>query len=183
MRTNHHTYRRIPGLALAAFTAATIAGCTLAPSPVDEPAPTASPVDEAALPDQPEGTFGKGAVTYPDGLTVKLSTPETFDPSPSAYTEGNAPYYVKFTVSITNETDERFDPFMTSISVASGDTEGTMVFDTVNGLSAPPETDIAPGEARSWVVAFGVDDPADLTAEVSLNDFVHDAAMFKLRAS
>lgn len=184
MRPNHHTYRRIPGLALAAFTAATIAGCTLAPTPVvDEPAPTASPVDDAELPDQPEGTFGDDGVTYPDGLTVKLSVPETFDPSPSAFTEGDAPYYVRFTVSVVNDTDERFDPVLTSVSVASGETEGAMVYDVVNGLSSPPETDIAPGEARSWVVAFGVTDPADLTAEVSLNDLLHDAAMFELRAS
>jgi hypothetical protein len=31
------------------------------------------------------------------------------------------------------------------------------------------------------VVAFGVTDPNDLTAQVALNDLVHDAAMFKLR--
>jgi hypothetical protein len=183
MRTNYHTHRTIPGLALAAFTAATIAGCTMAPAPVvDEPAPSATVVDDAAetLPDQPEGTFGK-ALEYPDGMTVKLSKPEQFDPPATAYVDASTPYYVKFTVSITNDTDQRFDPVLTSISVASGETEGAMVYDVSNGLSNTPTTSIPPGEVRSWVVAFGVTDPNDLTAQVALNDLVHDAAMFKLR--
>lgn len=183
-RKNYHHHRTIPGLALAAFAAATLAGCTLPPVPVDEPAPTASAVDapvvDAPAPGQPEGTFG-GSVKYDDGLTVKLSQPETFAPDETAFTEGNNPHYVKFTVTITNDTDERFDPLMTYISLASGDTEGTPVFDVVNGLSSPPETAIVPGKSRSWVVAFGVTDPDDLTAQVGMGDMVHDDALFTLR--
>lgn len=183
MRTNYHTHRTIPGLALAAFTAATIAGCTMAPVPaVDEPAPSATVVDDAVetLPDQPEGRFGK-PLEYPDGMTVKLSKPEQFDPPASAYAEANMPYYVKFTVSITNGTDQRFDPLLTSVSVASGETEGSPVYDVSNGLSVGPDTVIPPGDVRSWVVAFGVTDPDDITAQISLNDLVHDDALFALR--
>jgi hypothetical protein len=183
MRTNYHTHRTIPGLALAAFTAASIAGCTMAPAPVvDEPAPSATVVDDATetLPDQPEGTFGK-ALEYPDGMTVKLSKPEQFDPPATAYVDASTPYYVKFTVSITNDTDQRFDPVLTSVTVASGETEGSPIYDVSNGLSVTPTTSIPPGEVRSWVVAFGVTDVDDITAEVALNDLVHDAAMFTLR--
>ncbi len=184
MRTNYHHHRRIPGLALAAFTAATLAGCTMAPAPVvDDPAPSASPVDAAAAeprPDQPEGTFGTGAVEYPDGLKVNLSEPETFDPPATAYADANQPYYVKFTVSLTNDTDERFEPILTSVTLASGETEGSPIYDVSNGLSVAPTTAIPPGEVRSWVVAFGVTDPDDLTAQVALNDLVHDDAMFGL---
>lgn len=187
MRRNYHHHRAIPGLALAAFTAATLAGCTLPPVPIDEPETTASavaaPVDEPAAPapGQPEGTFGKGAVKYDDGLIIKLSQPEPFTPDETAFTEGNNPHYVKFTVTITNNTNERFDPLLTYISLASGETEGTAVYDVVNGLSSPPETAIVPGKSRSWVVAFGVTDPDDLTAQVSMGDMVHDDALFTLR--
>lgn len=184
MRRNYYRHRGIPGLALAAFTAATIAGCTMAPVAVDEPQATAvaDAVDEQAeLPNQPEGTFGKGAVKYDDGVTVKLSQPETFDPSESAYTEGNNPHYVKFTVTVKNDSNERVDPVLMYVSLASGETEGAPVYDVVNGLSSPPETAISPGDTRSWVVAFGVTDPADLTAQVSMNDLVHDDALFRLR--
>jgi hypothetical protein len=183
MRTNYHPHRTIPGLALAAFTAATIAGCTMAPAPVvDEPAPSATVVDDATepLPDQPEGRFGK-ALTYPDGMRIKVSKPEQFDPPASAYADENTPYYVKFTVSITNDSDQRFDPVLTSVTVASGETEGSPIYDVSNGLSVTPTTSIPPGEVRSWVVAFGVTDVDDITAEVALNDLVHDAAMFTLR--
>jgi hypothetical protein len=184
MRINHHTHRTIPGLALAAFTAATIAGCTMAPAPaVDEPAPSATVVDDddaETLPDQPEGRFGK-ALTYPDGMRIKVGKPEQFDPPASAYADENTPYYVKFTVSITNDTDQRFDPVLTSVTVASGETEGSPIYDVSNGLSVTPTTSIPPGEVRSWVVAFGVTDVDDITAEVALNDLVHDAAMFTLR--
>ena len=185
MRRNYYRHRGVPGLALAAFAAATIAGCTMAPTAVDD-APTAAvdAVDEAPadeLPNQPEGTFGKGAVKYDDGVTIKLGTPETFDPSESAYTEGNSPYYVKFTVSVENGSNERIDPVLMYVSLASGETEGVAVYDVVNGLSSPPETAISPGDARSWVVAFGVTDPDDLTAQVAMNDLVHDDALFTLR--
>lgn len=185
MRRNYHRYRAIPGLALAAFTAATIAGCTMAPVAVDD-APTAAvdAVDEAPadeLPNQPEGTFGKGAVKYDDGVTVKLSTPETFTPSDSAFVEGSSDHYVKFTVTVKNASNERVDPVLMYVSLASGETEGMPVYDVVNGLSSPPETAISPGDTRSWVVAFGVTDPADLTAQVSMNDLVHDDALFRLR--
>lgn len=185
MRRNYQRHRAIPGLALAAFTAATIAGCTMAPTAVDDPAPTAvadavdAPADE--LPNQPEGTFGKGAVKYDDGVTIKLGTPETFNPSGSAFVEGNTPHYVKFTVTVVNDSDERVDPVLMYVSLASGETEGVPVYDVVNGLSSPPETAITPGDTRSWVVAFGVTDPDDLTAQVSLNDLSHDDALFRLR--
>lgn len=183
MRTNYQHHRTIPGLALAAFTAATIAGCTMSPAPVvDEPVPSASVVDNTAepRPDQPEGTFGKGAVEYPDGLKIRVSTPETFNPPSTAFTDTSLPHYVKFTVSITNGTQERLDPILTSVSLASGETEGSAIYDVSNGLSVSPETSIPPGEVRSWVVAFGVTDPDDLIAEVAINDLVHDAALFEL---
>lgn len=188
MRTHHYRRRAVPGLALAAFTAATIAGCTLAPAPVQAPEATAAadvvddaPADTDELPDQPEGTFGKGAVAYPDGLTVSLSKPEPFEPSEGAYVDAEAPHYVKFTVTVKNGSDERVDPILMYVSLASGETEGVAVFDVVNGLSSPPETTITPGDTRSWVVAFGVTDPDDLTAQVSMGDYVHDDALFRLR--
>lgn len=185
MRRNYYRHRGIPGLALAAFTAATIAGCTMAPTAVDD-APTSAvdAVDEAPadeLPNQPEGTFGKGAVKYDDGLKIRLSTPETFNPSETSYADGDAPHYVKFTVSITNGTDERIDPILMYVSLASGETEAVAVYDVRNGLSSPPETVISPGDTRSWVVAFGVTNPDDLTAQVAMNDLVHDDALFTLR--
>lgn len=182
MRTNHHTYRTIPGLALAAFTAATIAGCTLSPAPVvDEPTPAATVVDDAAetLPDQPEGRYGK-TLKYPDGMKLTVSKPEQFDPPASAYADESMPYYVRFTVTITNDSSERFDPVLTSVTVASGQTEGSPIYDVSNGLSVTPTTSIPPGEVRSWVVAFGVTDVDDITAQVALNDLVHDPAMFTL---
>jgi len=180
MRTNYHAHRTIPGLALAAFAAATIAGCTMAPAPaVDEPAPSATVVDDAAetLPDQPEGRFGK-PLKYPDGMRIKLSEPEQFDPPPGAYIDATMPYYVKFTVSITNGSVRRFDPILMSISVASGETQGSPLYDVSNGLSVTQDTVIPPGDVRSWVVAFGVTDVDDITAQVSLNDLVHDDALF-----
>lgn len=184
MRRNYYHHRTIPGLALAAFTAATLAGCTLPPQPIEAPESTtvAEPVDEPVTPTagQPEGTFGK-AVKYDDGLTVKLSQPEPFTPDETAFTEGKSDQYVKFTVTITNDTDERFDPLMTYISLASAGVEGTPVYDVVNGLSSPPETVIVPGDSRSWVVAFGVTDPDDLIAQVGMGDLVHDDALFTLR--
>lgn len=179
-RTNYHAHRTIPGLALAAFTAATIAGCTMAPAPaVDEPAASATVVDDAAdtLPNQAEGRFGK-PLKYPDGMRIKVGTPEQFDPPAGAYIDASMPYYVKFTVSITNGSSERFDPILTTVSVASGESEGSPLYDVRNGLSIAPDTVMPPGDVRSWVVAFGVTDVDDITAQVSLNDLVHDDALF-----
>jgi hypothetical protein len=181
VRTNYHHHRTIPGLAIAAFTAASIAGCAMTPVPVEQPEPTPVADIEEELPEQPEGTFGKGAVTYPDGMTVRLSKPEAFTPPAGSYVEGDAPHYVKFTVSVTNDTKDRFDPILTHISVASGQVEGVAVHDVSNGLSNTPSTILPPGDVRSWVVAFGVTDLDDITAQVALNDLVHEPAMFTLR--
>lgn len=171
--------RTTAAVALAAALAG-LTGCTMPPQPAHDPTMTADDDVTATVVDQPEGIMGKGYVSYADGVNIAMSKPESYTPSSTAYTDQDRPYYVRIKVTVTNGSDERIDPILASVTAASGDTEAVPVIDTESGLTGAPTTDIRPGHKRSWDVAFGVDDPDDLTAEFALNDLVHDSALFML---
>lgn len=171
--------RTTAAVALAAALAG-LTGCTMAPQPAHDPTMTDDDDVTATVVDQPEGIMGKGHVSYPDGVNVAMSKPESYTPSRTAYTEQDRPYYVQIKVTVTNGSDERIDPILANVTAASGDTEAVPVIDVEGNLSSTPTTDIRPGHKRSWDVAFGVDDPDDLTAEFALNDLVHDSALFMM---
>ncbi|WP_043110033.1 DUF4190 domain-containing protein [Paraoerskovia marina] len=116
-------------------------------------------------------SFGS-TYTYDDGLAVTISEPESFTPGEWAFGGEDAPAHVKFTITVDNGTDEPFDPSLFTTSLASGGAESDSVYD--DDISGSPDTKVMPGKSVSFVVGYGVEDPDDLTMEVSPDFLEHE---------
>jgi hypothetical protein len=136
--------------------------------------------DDAASGEEVE-TLAAGlgeTVTYPDGLAVSVSGAEPFTPTEwAAGTEGFT-QFVRMDVTITNGTDEAFDPSLAFVTASSGGVEASSVFDSEAGVGGGPTTQVLPGASVTFAVAFGVSDPADLVVEVEPGPFEYDSALF-----
>jgi hypothetical protein len=139
------------------------------------------PVVEQTSEPEPEPEYGGfgGAIdgyTWDDGISVYLSGLEEFTPSEwAAFDE--SPAYVRFTITLINNSSEPFDPAMFTETVQSGNAEGSAVFDTDAGLEGAPMTSVLPGREVSWIVGYGVADPADLVVQLAPS-WDHDDAIF-----
>ena len=108
--------------------------------------------------------FGEPA-NYDDGLTIIVSKPKTFVPSPNVAT-GDESKYVKFTVRLVNTSKRRFLPTDVSVMVASRGGQAGEVFDAEQEIIGPPPNAVPPGGKARWVQVFGVEDPADVSVVV-----------------
>jgi hypothetical protein len=108
--------------------------------------------------------FGE-AYRYEDGLTLTISGPEEFTPSPKAKTggEGN---FVKFTLQVDNGTAKKFKPASVTVTVTSGGGQAGDVLDKKQGMTLAPGKPVKPGGQISWVQGFGVIDPQDVAVVV-----------------
>ena len=111
------------------------------------------------------GLFGQ-TYQWSDGLEVTVSAPEPFTPSETAAVD-EAPAFVRFTITIANNTSATFEPTLFTVGVQSGDREGSQVFDSANGLTGTPSTAVLVGRQSTFEVGFGVQDPADIVMEVT----------------
>ncbi|RXR28088.1 DUF4190 domain-containing protein [Oerskovia turbata] len=133
--------------------------------------------DSVAGAPSPALTFGDAAV-YEDGLEVGVSAPAAFTPSDTAAGDEGFTQFVRVDVTLTNGTAETFDPTFTYVTLSSGGTEGSQVFDAANEISSTPSTSVLPGQSVTFPVVFGVTDPADLTMEVNVGAWEYDAILF-----
>ncbi|MFZ5850350.1 MAG: hypothetical protein ACOYY2_03010 [Actinomycetota bacterium] len=177
--------RLIP-LALGALL---LAGCTSGSAGDAEPTGTNAPAaTTAAAESEPEppaettpaapayAAFGQ-TYTWDDGLAVTVSPPAPFTPSETAaFTE--SPAYLAFEVKVVNGTAEPYEPAVLYLTLQSGNTEASQVFDVGEaGLAGPPATPLLPGREAVFKVGFGVADPADLVMQVAPG-FEYDPAIF-----
>ncbi|KZM35463.1 hypothetical protein [Oerskovia enterophila] len=149
----------------------------------EAPADEDAAVDEAPADPAPEDVpalalaFGETA-TFEDGLAVAASVPAAYTPSEWAAGAEGFTQFVRIDITLTNGTDEAFDPTLTYTTLSSAGVEGSQIFDSQNGLEGGPTTSLLPGQSVTFPVAFGVNDPADLTLEVSPGAFEYDSVIF-----
>ena len=145
-------------------------------TPVDSPAEPADTPEPEPLPDY--GNFTDlNAMTYDDGLGLQVDSLEEFTPSEfAAYDE--APAYLRFTMTITNETGAEFDPSLFTTTAQSGGREASEIFDSESGLEGAPMTTILPGGSVEFAIGYSVEDPADFVLEVSPS-FDHESTIFR----
>lgn len=142
------------------------------PAPViDTPEPTPTPERPAY------GEFGGVGFTYDNGITITLSAPAAYEPSDSAFAEGDFDAYVSFDVTITNDSVDPFDPSGLYATMSSGGREAVQSFDSELGLAGQPQTQVLPGRSVTWSEGWGVADPADLTYQIAPS-FEYEAALF-----
>jgi hypothetical protein len=183
--------KMILALLTSAALAAGLSGC-FAPAELDEgPAPTPpaaadAPVAEDAVGDTAEapevetpeltlGTLGGDGFVYDDGLKVVISAGEAYQPSEwAAYDE--APGYLRFVVTLQNDTAGVWDPSMFTTTLSSGGMEMSEVFDSEK-LGESPYTPLLPGQSVSFSIAYGVLDEKDTVLSVS-PDWDHESVLF-----
>jgi len=141
----------------------------------DKPKPSvAAPVDELTTPSQtPEADdmlrgFGE-AITWVNDVSISVSHPTPFQPS--EYAAGVVDGYaaVVFTIVLTNNSGEVYDPMVYN-RVSSGGAEASSIFDTSNPvgeIAGSPHTAVLPGQTVQWLEAYSVADPAAITFETS----------------
>ena len=114
-----------------------------------------------------DAVFGD-VLEYDDGLVVTVGAPQDYTPSDTAYVDGPAPAaFVAFDVTIVNGTGRDFEPIGFLLTLQSGSTEESQVFDTERGLDGTPYTTLLPGREVSFRVGFGASVPDDLVLEVT----------------
>lgn len=114
-------------------------------------------------------------VTFEGGSTLTVEAPVKFRPKRFAAGGEAFPAHVKYKATFTNNTDEVFDPALSSGSVSSAGIEGDSVFQ--DGLDAP-DNPVLPGKSVTWWMGYGVQDPADTQLTVSLGFLDYEDAIF-----
>ncbi len=129
--------------------------------------------DEAASDD---GVYAFGdTVTFEDGSTLTVEAPVKFRPKRFAAGGEAFPAHVKYKATFTNNTDEVFDPALSSGSVSSAGIEGDSVYQ--DGLDAP-DNPVLPGKSVTWWMGYGVQDPAETQLTMSLGFLDYEDAIF-----
>ena len=130
--------------------------------------PASSKPTVSATPEPKTLAFGK-SFTWHDGVSVTVGPPTKFEPSAFAVVE-RSKRYLKFTVTVVNKSNKPIYLGLTYISVQSGNEEAREVFDSMSGLTGPPDTKVMKGRASEFYAGFGVADPKDLVLEIGLHD-------------
>lgn len=145
--------------------------------PESDAAEGEDPAEEVAEPeDDGVATWGE-TYAYVDGLEVKLSKPEKFEASEWAAVVTEDGQDLRWTVTVTNGTGEKYDPSMFSLTASSGEEEAEEIFDSESGLEGSPMTSVRDGKSIKFDVGFRVADPKDVTLEVSPG-FDYDSAIW-----
>lgn len=125
--------------------------------------------------DSDRARFGE-TYEWTNGLQVSVSAPTPFTPGEYAAAEAAAAY-LSFTVTVVNNTGGLYDPSLLFTSVQSGSRDGDQVFDSANGFNGSPGTGLLNGRTLTFVLGYGVSDPADTVLEVTPG-FDYEAAYF-----
>lgn len=136
-----------------------------------------NPIPEATVEEKPvvEGPeeepmfYGfNDTMVYDDGVEVTVSQPVPFTPSQwAAGTEGKGDP-ILFEMTITNGSDDAFDPSMAFASATSGGAEAQSIYDQEPiFVGGAPSTAVLPGKSVTWSAAFMVLDTSDITVQAA----------------
>lgn len=146
---------------------------------VTEEGESSAPEDEDAA--ENEGTAGVltfgSTANFDGGLSVAVAAPVEYTPGEYAAGTGDGTP-MTFEVTLTNGTEEPFDPSLFYMTVSSGGAEASSIFD--GDLPDAPSTSILPGASATFLVAYDIVDPTAIVAEANPNvaDFGLSAVLF-----
>lgn len=117
-------------------------------------------------------------ITYDDGVSISVSKPAAFNPSPYAAGKEKGKKSELFTIVITNHSDDVVDltplPQMTS----GGKQAGSITdLDSKTDAGDTPSTKLLPGKSITWNEGFAIADISDMQMQVSPG-FEYDDAIF-----
>lgn len=164
-------------IAAFALSALALSGCA---STLPSGSPSAPETASSASSSQPSTKVLGDTATYSDGLRVTLSKAKAFKPSEYAAGAESASHAVVLTATIENGSSTPFDPSLFTVSASSDEVEAESIFDSENGINGSPDTTLLPGHKVKFKIALAVNDPSDLTIEVSPS-FEHGNVVFQSR--
>ncbi len=126
------------------------------------PAPTTSGSSQSA--DRPSPSRFGDTYTWPGGLQVTVSTPTPFTPT-SAAIALPATAYLRWQLTVVNNTGKEFDGSLFLVNAQSGGRVADQVFD--DGLDGGSISTLANGQQAAVTLGFGVADPNNVTLEVA----------------
>ena len=155
---------------------------TLDEDPTTIPEGTLSPESGSGSEESPltgQTTFGS-SYEWANGLNVAISKPEKFQPSDAIANNADGREALSFTVTITNGTDEAFDPVMFKTSAKAGGAKADPILDSAKGFNGPPQTPIPAGKKVSFKIGYYVAAPTDITMDVQPDSGVtYEVALFR----
>lgn len=95
---------------------------------------------------------------YRNGLSVKVSAPHGFTPSPWAKRSPGTP--IVFRVAVRNQTGSTWNPRALHVHLVSGLTRDVQLFDRSQGVVARPRRPLQNGHEVNFLVGFWVTQPA-----------------------
>lgn len=141
----------------------------------DDPAPAADGLT-ASVEDPVEVVSFGDTYKWENGIEASFSAIEEYTPGKYA-SIGDWPELIRFTITLTNNSGEAFDPSGASIVALSQEIASSRAYDSEAGLSSAPSTSILDGRSVTWDVGFGVMDSKDLTIEFSPS-YDHEVVLF-----
>lgn len=158
-----------------------LTACGTNGKPSSDPAPVTKTVTSAPAKPAPaqNATFGN-SYKWDDGLSVSISAPAPYTPTPEAAGMVTGDSNIVFTIAVTNNTQENIDASVAQFNLTSGGVAASAVADLSGpaGTGFGPQTPILPGQTVSWQSAWSVKDVSDMTAQFNIEDFTHKAAIF-----
>lgn len=115
-------------------------------------------------------------ITYKDGVSVSVSKPVPYNPSASAGNGIAGQSDVVFTMVVTNHSKQNLE-FTGFPQATSGGKSAYDITDIGNNVGNTPDSTLLPGQSITWLEAFSVADPSNITLEYSPS-FVYDQAIF-----
>lgn len=133
-------------------------------------------VENAAAEKTIDGTAPYGStVTFDDGSTLTCTEPARFKPDTYAVYEAKKKFAVKTRCTFVNNSDETFDPALTSGSLSADGEEGASIYQ--QGLDAP-DNPVLPGRKVSWSMGYSVASTKAMELTVSIGFFDHPEITF-----
>lgn len=130
--------------------------------------------DDAGKPDDGVYKFGQ-TVKFKDGSTLTVAKPVKFKKDRYAIGGEGKKVFLKFKATFTNNTDEVFDPALTSASASGDGTEADSVFQ--NGMDAP-DNKLLPGKSVTWWMGYGFDSAKTYQLEVNVGFLDYGSVIF-----
>lgn len=114
----------------------------------------------------PDGVYKFGqTVKFNDGSTLTVGKPEKFKRDQWAAGGQKMKVFLKFKATFTNNTDEVFDPALTTGSASADGVEGESVYQ--DGLDAP-DNKVLPGKKVTWYMGYGFPSAKKVQLEVNI---------------
>lgn len=169
--------RTIATLLCIMTTTLILTGCSIPQAEVmndKSKASAAAPVEETTVP-TPEPEVNEGILpfgqimTWEDNVSISVSEPAPYAPQEWAAGVVEGQTHLVFTLVLTNNSDEVFDPSVFS-TVSSGGVEASAIFDSGNPAgetTGGPTTPVLPGQTVKWLEAYSVADPAAITFQTA----------------